>query len=56
MKVKTGLKAGKKLGDRVADLTQMTGLDQLAKTYTRITGRDCGCDQRRQRLNQLTPK
>lgn len=55
MKVNTDLKAGQGLGDAVADLTHLTGLDQVAKFYTQATGKSCGCDERRQKLNQLLP-
>ena len=59
MRVKTDLKAGQGqiqgLGDAVAELTHATGLDNLAKLYTQTTGKDCGCDQRRETLNKLVP-
>lgn len=62
MNVRTGLKAGQSqglgaqgLGDTVAKFTHSTGLDKLAEYYTRLTGKDCGCDQRRQKLNQWFP-
>jgi hypothetical protein len=55
MRVRTGIKAGQGLGDTVADLTHLTGLDQLAKLYEQVTGKSCGCDERRQVLNQLFP-
>jgi hypothetical protein len=55
MKARTNLKAGQGLGDTVANFTHVTGLDQLAKAYTQVTGKDCGCDARREKLNQLFP-
>jgi len=55
MKVRTNLKAGQGLGDVVADFTHVTGLDQIAKTYTQVTGKDCGCEARRDKLNALFP-
>ena len=55
MKIRTGLKAGQGFGDAVADLAHLTGIDQLAKVYEETTGKSCGCDQRRQALNQLLP-
>ena len=55
MKVRTGLIAGSGLGDVVADLAHLTGMDALAKTYTQMTGKDCGCSQRQEKLNQLFP-
>jgi hypothetical protein len=53
MKIRTGLKAGQGLGDTVADLAHLTGMDQLARLYEQSTGKNCGCDQRRQTLNDL---
>jgi hypothetical protein len=53
MKVRTGVRAGNGLGDTVADLTRLTGVDQLARVYEQLTSRPCGCDQRRDLLNQL---
>ena len=56
MKVKTDIYAGQKgLGDTVASLTHLTGLDQLAKLYEDTTGKPCGCQQRQALLNQLFP-
>jgi hypothetical protein len=50
------LKAGQQgLGDVVADLTHLSGLDQLAKVYTDVTGKDCGCEARREKLNMAFP-
>ena len=47
--------ASQGLGDTVARLTHATGLDKLAEAYTRITGKDCGCQQRQETLNRLFP-
>jgi hypothetical protein len=57
LRVRTGLRAGigMPLGDAVAAVTHATGLDRLADVYTQVTGRDCGCEARRQLLNQLFP-
>lgn len=57
MKVRTDLKAGQiqGMGDVVAEVTHVTGLDNLSQLYTQVTGKDCGCNQRRQILNQLLP-
>jgi hypothetical protein len=54
-KVKTGLQAGKPLGDSVAGLTHFTGLDRLTNLYTQLTGLDCGCKTRQEKLNMLVP-
>lgn len=56
MKVRTGVKAGASgLGDVVAEVTNITGIDRLAKLYEELTGKPCGCDERREKLNQLVP-
>jgi hypothetical protein len=55
MKVRTGIKAGAGLGDTVADLTHITGVDQVAQAYTQLTGKDCGCKARQEKLNRLFP-
>jgi hypothetical protein len=55
MKIRTGLKAGQGLGDVVADLTHLTKIDQLAGLYEEITGLSCGCQERKEKLNQLFP-
>lgn len=56
MNVRTNLKAGAAgMGDVVADFTRTTGLDRLAKGYEKLTGKPCGCEERRVRLNLLLP-
>ena len=41
------------LGDDIAKFTKATGIDKLAK---KVLGDDCGCEERRQKLNQIFPK
>jgi hypothetical protein len=55
MKVKTGIKAGKGLGDAIADFTHLTGLDRVAALYEKVTGKECGCDARQETLNKVFP-
>ncbi len=43
------------LGDVVAGWTHRLGVDHLATAYHRLTGHDCGCQKRRERLNALVP-
>lgn len=45
----------KGLGDTVARLAHAVGADKLAEVYTRVTGRDCGCQQRQETLNRIFP-
>jgi len=42
----------KGLGDTIAKITETTGIDKLVKF---IAGEDCGCDQRKEKLNKLFP-
>lgn len=53
MKVRTAITAGQGMGDAVADLAQLTGMNRLAAAYEQITGKDCGCEARQEKLNQL---
>jgi hypothetical protein len=39
------------LGDRLASGLQKLGADRIAKTFTAVTGKPCGCDRRTARLN-----
>ncbi len=48
----TPTQQGPLLGDMVEKFTHATGLDRIAKTYTRITGNDCGCARRKEQLNE----
>ena len=54
MKVRTGISAGQGLGDSVSDLTRLTGVDRLAKAYEQVTGKPCGCEERQEKLNNLS--
>tara|TARA_R100001086_G_scaffold169725_6_gene92524 strand:+ start:994 stop:1242 length:249 start_codon:yes stop_codon:yes gene_type:complete len=40
------------LGDRIASVTRATGVDTLVE---KVTGGKCGCEGRRQKLNQRFP-
>jgi hypothetical protein len=41
-----------KLGDAVYWITKNTGIHWLVKTISKLLGKDCGCDERRQRWNK----
>ncbi|HWE02452.1 MAG TPA: hypothetical protein VG326_08570 [Tepidisphaeraceae bacterium] len=43
------------LGDVVASLAKRVGADRAAAVFHRLTGRDCGCRKRREKLNRLVP-
>lgn len=52
-RIKSEIHAGKGLGDWVSDFTHATGLNKLAEWYTDTTGNDCGCEKRREELNNI---
>lgn len=44
-------------GDNIANLTEATGIDKLAKSVANVLGfEDCGCEERRVKLNELEKK
>ena len=45
-------KKSKGLGDTIAKVTKATGIDKAVKF---IAGEDCGCDERKAKLNKLFP-
>ena len=49
-KKKTTKKKSEGLGDSIAKVTKATGIDKLVKF---VAGEDCGCDERRKKLNKL---
>jgi len=46
----------KGLGDTIAKVTHAVGLDKVAESVAHAVGKeDCGCNKRRQKLNDLFP-
>ena len=45
-------KQSKGLGDTVEKALKATGIDKLAK---KVLGDDCGCEERKEKLNQMFP-
>lgn len=46
----------KGLGDTIAKLTHLTKIDVLADKVAKALGEeDCGCNRRREKLNELFP-
>lgn len=43
------------LGDTIKKFTDATGLTKAAKLWEELTGQDCGCDARQEKLNQMFP-
>ncbi len=40
------------LGDCVAKIAGVLGLDEAAKKYEQVTGENCGCKKRQEMLNK----
>jgi hypothetical protein len=46
----------KGLGDTIAKITNAVGLDRVAESVAKAVGKeDCGCNKRRQKLNDIFP-
>lgn len=43
------------LGDVVDKITTAIGIKAVVKLASKITGKPCNCEKRRQKLNQLLP-
>ena len=43
------------LGDTIAKITKFTGIDKLVDGVSKATGKDCGCEERRDKLNERFP-
>lgn len=43
------------LGDTVEKITTATGIKRVADTVSKATGKDCGCNKRKNALNRLFP-
>jgi len=42
-------------GDVVQAVAKATGIEAVVKTVEKVTGKDCGCDKRREALNKAIP-
>ena len=43
------------LGDSIHKITQATGIKAVVDKVNKVTGKDCGCSERRDTLNRLFP-
>lgn len=43
------------LGDSIEKLTEATGIKKVVELFSEATGLDCGCDERKEKLNKLFP-
>ena len=42
-------------GDTVEKFTTATGIKKVVDTVSKVTGKDCGCSQKRDSLNRMFP-
>ena len=45
----------KGFGDTVEKITTATGIKKIVSTVSKVTGKDCGCDKRKDTLNRMFP-
>ena len=43
------------LGDVVETVAEVTGVKTVVDTVSKVTGKDCGCADRKKKLNQAFP-
>lgn len=43
------------LGDTIEKITTATGVKKVVDTVSKATGKDCGCNKRKNALNRLFP-
>lgn len=49
-------KTSKGLGDDIEKITEATGIKKAVEWFTDLTGIDCGCEERKEKLNELFPR
>jgi hypothetical protein len=45
----------KGLGDTIAKITDTTGIKKIVDTISQVIKKDCGCEGRKQKLNEMFP-
>lgn len=50
-----GRKKAQGLGDTIEQITEATGIKKVVETFSKVTGIDCGCEERKAKLNNLIP-
>jgi hypothetical protein len=49
------MEQSKGLGDTIEKITEYTGIKKVVETVAKVTGKDCGCNKRRDTLNRVFP-
>jgi hypothetical protein len=50
-----GRKKAQGLGDTIEQITEATGIKKVVEVFSKATGLDCGCEERKVKLNNLIP-
>ena len=45
----------KGLGDSIEKFTKATGIKKVVDKVSKVTGKDCGCNKRKIKLNRMFP-
>ena len=48
-------KKSKGLGDSIEKITKATGIKKVVDKVAKVTGKDCGCNKRKEKLNKMFP-
>ena len=48
-------KKSKGLGDTIEKITEITGIKKVVDKVNKATGKDCGCNKRKETLNRFFP-
>ena len=48
-------KKSKGLGDTIEKITKATGIKKVVDKISEVTGKDCGCEERKEVLNNFFP-
>lgn len=52
---RTKKQPSKGLGDTIEKITEATGIKAVVEVFAKATGIDCGCEERKTKLNNLIP-
>jgi DNA polymerase III alpha subunit len=52
---RTKKQPSKGLGDTIEKITEATGIKKAVEIFAKATGIDCGCEERKTKLNNLIP-
>jgi hypothetical protein len=50
-----GKRKSQGLGDSIEKFTEATGIKKAVELFSEVTGLDCGCDERKEKLNKIFP-